>query len=134
MENIREFINEENVIKDEIYKAFENSVICQICSDIFIEPTMCMECQNVYCKECIDNWSKRNNKCPNRCQNTHYQKSLAIIELLSKIKFICKKCDGIINYDDMKKHRLINCINKKNIVMIDQKDDSNLDIKEVNSK
>ncbi len=35
MANIRDYINEENVIKDEIFKAFENSVTCSICSDIF---------------------------------------------------------------------------------------------------
>ena len=35
MENIRDFINDKNVIKDEIYLAFENSVLCPICTDVF---------------------------------------------------------------------------------------------------
>ena len=134
MANIRDYINEENVIKDEIFKAFENSVTCSICSDIFIEPTMCMGCQNVFCKKCIENWSKKSDKCPNRCNNTSYHKSLAIIELLSKLKFICKKCDGLINYDDMNKHRLLNCKNKKNIEMINESENLQEDINEVHSK
>ena len=59
MDKLREYINEKNVIKDEFYTSFESSFTCSICSDIFIEPTMCMNCQNVYCKECIEGWLQK---------------------------------------------------------------------------
>ena len=120
MDTIRDYINEANVVKDEIYQTLENSVTCSICSDILIEPKMCMNCQNVYCEQCINNWTQKSITCPNRCQNTKYSKSLGISELLSKLKFICSKCSDVINYDDMKKHRFIDCKNKIKIVKINK--------------
>ena len=134
MENIRDFINDKNVVKDEIYLAFENSVLCPICTDVLIEPTMCMNCQNVYCKKCINDWIKKSNKCPNRCENSNYQKSLAITELLSKLKFKCIYCGNSIDYNNIKNHNLLNCKRKGNIEKIEQ--NSNLDIKrnKINSK
>ena len=109
MESIQDYINESNIIKDEIYNTFESLITCNICLDIIIEPTMCMNCQNVYCKKCIQKWSKVNNNCPNRCQNPDYQKCLSIGELLSKLNFNCKKCKNIINYNEMEKHHLSKC-------------------------
>ena len=73
MEN---YINEETVVKNEIYSAFKDDVTCPICSKLLINPMMCMRCQNVYCKKCIEAWNKKDNKCPNRCENPDYHKSL----------------------------------------------------------
>ena len=70
------YINEETIVKNEIYDAFKDDINCPICRDILIEPQMCMNCQNVYCRKCIEEWSKRNNKCPNRCDNPNYKRSL----------------------------------------------------------
>ena len=65
---------------------------------------MCMNCQNVYCKKCIDQWSKKDNKCPNRCENPNYKKSIEKNNILSKLKFKCAKCDKEILYDIVEKH------------------------------
>lgn len=105
MEN---YINEDTVVNNEIYSTFKEDVICPICTNILIEPQMCMSCQNVYCKKCIDDWSKKNDKCPNRCENTNYQRSLEKKNILSKLKFNCIKCKEEIKYDEMEKH-LNNC-------------------------
>ena len=134
MDNIRDFINETNVIKDEIYQSLENSVTCSICSDILIEPKMCKNCQNVYCEQCINSWAQKSNTCPNRCQNTIFIKGQGISELLSKLKFICNKCDGVINYDDMKKHSLINCKNKINMEKINKDKIKEEPTNKINSK
>ena len=75
MEN---YINEETVVKDGVYLIFKDDVICPICSNLIINPMMCMRCQNVYCKKCIEAWNKKDNKCPNRCENPDY-KSIWII-------------------------------------------------------
>ena len=115
METIQDYINEENLIKDQIYQNLEGSITCIICLDIIIEPIMCIKCQNVYCKKCIQNWSKINNKCPNRCQNPSYQICVSIGKLLSKLYFNCKYCKSIINYNDMEKHFLSKCQLGKNI-------------------
>ena len=69
MDDIREYINEKNVMKDEIYNAFEASVTCSICSDILIEPMMCMNCQIVNCKKCKEDWISKSHICPNKCKN-----------------------------------------------------------------
>ena len=115
MDSIKDYINEENLIKDEIYQELEGSIICIICLDIIIEQIMCMKCQHVYCTKCIQNWSKINNKCPNRCQNPNYKICLSIGKLLSKLFFNCKYCKSIINFYDMKKHFLSKCKLGKNI-------------------
>ena len=111
MSNLREYINESTVIKDEIYKQFESSICCVICQDIMIEPMMCMNCQAQYCKLCQENWSKKSKSCTNRCTNTKYEKSILAQGLLSKPHFICKKCDKVIDYEDMKDHILTKCEN-----------------------
>lgn len=106
---IRNFINEENIIKDDIYDKFKEVIICPICFGIYIEPMMCKGCLNVYCKECIDNWTKKDKRCPNRCENPDYVKSKDRAFILSTLKFQCKKCNKIIEYLNMFKHKDLNC-------------------------
>ena len=118
MSNLRKFINSETLIKDEIYKNYEYSLCCAICSDILIEPTFCMNCQTVYCKTCIDDWTKKSNSCTNRCENPKFEKSILQQEILSKLKFICQSCDEVINYDDVKQHSLIKCTNESKLKLL----------------
>ena len=109
MELIRKYINEETVIKNEVYNNIENSIICIICLDIIIDPMICNNCQTVYCKNCIEKWSKIDKRCPKRCINPIYQKCLKIQKLLSKLTFNCEKCRNIINYDEIEKHYISKC-------------------------
>ena len=97
-------ISEDTVVEDAIYSVFKDSVICPICSNILINPVMCMNCQNAYCQKCIDGWSKKDNKCPNRCENPNYKRSIEKINILSKLKFKCQKCGEEILYDNVKNH------------------------------
>ena len=62
------------------------------------------ELSNVYCKKCIDDWSKKDKRCPNRCENPNYKKSIEKSNTLSKLKFKCEKCGEEISYDNVKKH------------------------------
>ena len=110
MESLHDYINENSIVKDEIYKNFESLFTCIICLDIIIEPTMCIKCKHVYCKQCIKKWCKINSKCPNRCENPEYQNCLDIMKLLSKLSFNCKKCKNVISYDEMEKHFLSKCL------------------------
>ena len=73
---------------------------------------MCLNCQNAFCKKCIDNWSKNSQKCPNRCDNPNYQKSIGKNDILSKLKFKCKGCDNPIEYDNVRKHYSTCCPDK----------------------
>ena len=101
---MEDFIREDTIVEDAIYSCFKESVTCPICSNILINPLMCMNCQNVYCKKCIDGWSKKDNKCPNRCENPNYKPSVEKNNILSKLKFKCQKCGEEILYDNVKSH------------------------------
>ena len=100
-----EFINEDSVIKNEYYSSFQDSVTCPLCLSIFIDPVMCMKCQNVYCRKCADDWSKKDSKCPNRCLEPKYQKCLQKDEILSNLHFKCEKCKLTISYNKAKNHK-----------------------------
>lgn len=106
---MEEYIKEDQVVKDEIYNLFKETIICPICKNILINPVICMQCQNVYCKKCTEDWAKKDNKCPNRCVNPKYQPSLGKNDILNKLKFKCKKCNKSVFYENMKKHIDSNC-------------------------
>ena len=118
---MEDIISENNVVEDEIYLIFKDSVVCPICSKILINPLMCMKCQKVYCKKCIEEWSKRNDKCPNRCEDPNYQNSIEKNNLLSKLKFKCGKCGEEIFYDNVKNHTET-CESNNDFVIINNKD------------
>ena len=135
MSNLREYINETTVIKDEIYKQFESSICCVICQEVMIDPMICMNCQAQYCKSCQENWSKKSKCCTNRCINTKYEKSILAQGLLNKLKFICKKCEKVIDYEDMKEHILTNCENDSQLKVLKEAEKNNEDeIESVKSK
>ena len=104
-----ELINTNTIVEDEIYKLFKDSVICPICKSILINPVLCLKCQDSFCQKCIDDFSENENKekCPNKCSDPNYQKSIGKNDILSKLKFKCKKCGGEYYYHEIKKHNEI---------------------------
>ena len=106
MEN---YFNDYTIIKDNIYTVFKDLIECPLCLGVFVDPVMCTNCQNVYCKKCIDDWTKKSKQCPNRCINPNYQKSLVKNELLSKIKYKCNECGKTLNYGSVKNHKDVCC-------------------------
>ena len=118
MENLQDFMNEQTVLKDDVYNTIKDSLICPICKDLIISPMMCMNCQNSFCKKCIEKWTIRDKKCPNRCQYPNYRKSLTISQLLSKIKIVCIKCNSTIEYDEMIKHIYSKCGTENNDIVL----------------
>ena len=111
---MEEYINEDSVVQDEIYNIFKDTITCPLCLGVLINPVICMKCQNVFCKKCTDDWSKKDDKCPNRCVGPNYQKDLGKSDILSKLKFKCHKCNNIVYYNNMQKHIDSNC--KEHIV------------------
>ena len=104
---MEDYVNKNTLIQDEISKLFISSIICTLCNNILIDPVMCMKCQKVYCKKCIDKWSEKNEKCPEGCDSPDFKNSLAKNDILSKLKFKCCKCEqGILYYDAEKHHNL----------------------------
>lgn len=124
---MEKYINEETIIEDEFYQKFKELIICPLCLNIFIKPVMCLKCQNVYCQKCVDDWSKKDEKCPNRCIEPNYQRSLAKNQLLSTLKFKCTICGESIDYDQAEKHHDF-CINNKDRPEINIKSPDKLNI------
>lgn len=109
MVELNDYINEDNVEKDQLYESIKETIFCPICRNIMIKPVMCMNCQNNYCRSCINRWSYIKDYCPNKCKNAEYKNSLVISNILSKLNFKCKDCLTIINYEKMEKHVLSKC-------------------------
>ena len=98
--------SEKNIENKEYYGGIKNMINCLICLGIIQNPVQCSKCQNFFCSDCI----KANGKCPFRCENNEFIKSITCSNLLSNLKFKCN-CGEIVNYDDREKH-LDNCTKK----------------------
>ena len=108
------YVNEDTIIKNETFESFQELIICPICECIMIEPVMCLNCQNNYCKKCIEDWKKKSTSCPNRCENPIYKNVIGKNRLISKFKFKCiKGCGEEILFDDIQKHYSSNCLENK---------------------
>ena len=105
------YVDNITLVEDPISKLLKKSVTCPLCENILIEPMMC-KCQNVYCKACIDDWSKKNKKCPNNCNEPNYQKCIGKNDVLSKLKFRCLGCEEEILYNDAESHHKKCCPDK----------------------
>ena len=118
------YINLDTVVEDEIFHLFQESLICPLCLNILIAPIICMKCQKVYCRKCIEKWSKNNYQCPNNCNPPHYQNCIGKKEILFALKFKCKRCGNPINYNEAKTHHNI-CYPEKINVKIAESDNQN---------
>ena len=101
---MEKYINLETLVKNELSESLKDLVICPLCSNILIDPYLCIKCQNVYCKKCIDDWLAKSNNCPNKCEDTNFQKSIDKYNILSKLKFKCKKCENEFLYEEIIRH------------------------------
>lgn len=120
---MEKYINENTVVDDENYKFFKDFIKCPICQNILINPMICFGCQKAYCKKCIDEWSKNDDRCPNRCKNPTYQKNVEKNNMLSRLKFKCEKCGEKVEYDSVEKHMEI--CDKDNMINIKKKEEEN---------
>ena len=112
---MEEYMNNDTIIKNDVYKAFpEELIICQICRSLMIEPVMCLNCLNYYCKKCIDSSQKKSGTCPNKCENPIFNNVIEKNRLITKLKFKCKKgCGAILSFDKIEKHYNSNCLAQK---------------------
>ena len=116
---IEEYINEDSIVKNELYEELKDSITCPICECLMIEPMVCSKCQNTYCKKCIDGWKKKSNSCPNRC-DSEFNKVIEKKNFITKMKFKCLKgCGEEIKFKDLEEHYKKNCTsNKKRMVKV----------------
>ena len=103
---MEKYINNETIIKNDIYEAFKDVINCSICQNILIDPVMCMNCQNNFCKKCIE----KQNIC-SHCREVNFRKSIGKQDILSKLTFKCKECGKKYLYDEAERHHCINNLN-----------------------
>ena len=101
---MEEYINNKTVVENDMFKLFKDSVTCPLCKNILINPFMCIKCQKVYCKRCIDIRTNNNEKCLNGCIEQDYEKYLLKNDILSKLKFKCLRCEQEIEYSNVQSH------------------------------
>ena len=80
---------------------------CSICLDLVMEPVECNTCSKLFCKECIDNWLKQSNECPNK--HVFVKKLILdawIKPILDKIYINCpyKDCNSLYAYSTWANH------------------------------
>ena len=103
-------IDKSDIVNKEEFKVIESFITCPICCGIINEPFQCEECENCFCKDCIDNWSKKSKTCPFKCENAIYKKSKLAKRILNILKVKCKNgCGETINYGDLTEHYDIKC-------------------------
>ena len=103
------FYNRDNIVQNEHIENLEN-FICPICLAILKRPKFCSSKENShsFCKECIEKYLEKNNKCP-ICKNIFENKTKSVIEKqLYTFNFKCifhkEGCPKIINYLDYFNH------------------------------
>ena len=140
---MEKYINDDTIIKNDVFKSFEELIYCPLCQCLMIEPVICFNCQNNYCKKCIESWKQKKDTCPNRCENPIFKNAIEKNRLITKMKFKCiKGCGAEISFDDIKKHYSSNCLeNKRKIKVLTSEEASllreknkGIDLEHLNSK
>ena len=111
---MEEYVNEDTIIKNELYETLKDDITCSLCQHLMIYPVMCMNCMNIYCKKCIEDWTKKGGGCPNKCNEYKFKDVIEKNNHITKFKFKCiKGCGAEIPFLDLNKHYSENCSPKK---------------------
>ena len=130
--------------KDKIISLFTQFIQCKICMNILNDPIDCICCNQTFCRSCIQNYIKANNKCPYQdFFSKNNQKKKSILEnlkpssinfsrFIQSLKFCCKNTkngcnealsiEEISEHDKVCKYKKITHINSKNNFLIDDSD------------
>ena len=103
-----EYFTDDCIIQNSFYLALKELLMCPLCNKILKDPYMCNNCQNVYCKKCLEDHSQLK-ICPNENKQSKFVSSITKKELLSKLKYQCKNCLKEVNQTDIRSHLETNC-------------------------
>ena len=112
---MEKFINDNTVVKDLTYTNNIDYIKCSSCSNILIEPFLCLNCNYIYCIKCINEYIICQN-CQ-KCRQVKYQRNQFINDILSDLKIKCIICNAILYYYEIKNH-FITYHSDKNILKI----------------
>ena len=111
------YYSKDNVIE----KENTEDLICPICYYVLKNPISCSNNINAhsFCKECIDQYLKENNKCPVCKLNFEYKIINELNDSLNKLSFEClfnkEGCKEILSYSEYLNH-INNCKYDNNII------------------
>jgi len=77
--------------------------------NILINPIECLECEDLFCRDCMDKHLLNENKCPS-CKNDFFKNEnigKKLKNMLFELKFNCPlKCGNVFNYEEKESHML----------------------------
>ena len=114
---MEKYANEKNIVKNEVYDLFKDTIICPVCNSIMIESVICLNCQSTFCKKCSKELKDKGKNCPKKCSFLNIKEVIGKNNFISKFKFKCiNGCGEEILFENIKNHYK-NC-NQKNIKKI----------------
>ena len=131
---MEKFINEETIIKNEIYESLKKNIYCSLCNLLMIDSFECSYCYYVFCKICFEFSKKENGNCP-FCKKPFKNENIQRNSCITKMKFKCIKGCGIeILFNDIENHYNTDCLSKKVKIKILEGKEKEKYIKEINGK
>ena len=102
---MEKYANEKNIVKNEVYELFKDTIICPVCNSLMIEPVICLSCQNTFCKKCSKILKDKGDNCPNKCSVSNINNVIGKKNFIYKFKFKCiNGCGEEILFEDIKNH------------------------------
>ncbi|EAS02039.1 radial spoke head containing protein (macronuclear) [Tetrahymena thermophila SB210] len=91
------------LISKKFIKELSKLADCNICYQFISDPIECSECQNMWCRECIN---QNEGKCPNKCQKSDFIKPHRIFrQVINEIYVQCETCRNRVKQIDYEKHK-----------------------------
>ncbi|KAL4450270.1 hypothetical protein ABPG74_008976 [Tetrahymena malaccensis] len=104
---------EENPFQEESIQGFDSKdiildLMCGICYEITVQAQECVQCGQIFCEKCVNDYKKKQNKCAT-CLAANWQlkkPNKIYINILSRLQFKCQSPGCINKYtiDNYKSH------------------------------
>lgn len=97
-------------VGDENRLDLANFFACAICTMVVKDPLECKGCDSLFCKECLEPWTSKNEHCPKKCKGNEAVEFGTMHRFakqeLQALKFKCKSpnCDKVHKYADALAH------------------------------
>src|SRR5690349_4259316 len=100
------YIDSGLIVNTQVFDTISHCAICTICTGVICEPQQCMNCDNCFCKRCINDWLQKSKTCPMKCTNPSFKDSRIVKGMLAKLVFRCpvEKCKLEISYEEILHH------------------------------